>query len=167
MSAVDPAAIAAEVLYREGRYLDRQEWDAWLALYHPDVIFWVPAWKSEHAMTETPDTEVSFIYHEGRRWLEERVMRIGTRKSVTALPLPRTVHHAGNVLVLEADERRIEASASWAVDVYEPRTARERRYFGRYELTLRRDAGGAFLIARKHVLLVNDRIPTTLDFYTI
>ena len=27
-----PAAVAADLLYREGLHLDRQEWDAWLAL---------------------------------------------------------------------------------------------------------------------------------------
>jgi benzoate/toluate 1,2-dioxygenase beta subunit/2,4,5-trichlorophenoxyacetic acid oxygenase 2 len=167
MSARDPAAVAAELLYREGLHLDRQEWDAWLALYHQDAVFWVPAWKSEHQPTDNPDTEVSLIYHDTRRGLEERVTRIRTRKSVTALPLPRTVHFAGNVLVVEADADRIRASASWSVHLLDPQSARERHHFGRYDLTLRRDVDGAFKIARKHVLLVNDRVPTALDFYSV
>lgn len=166
-SVRDPAAITADILYREGRHLDRQEWDAWLALYHPDAVFWVPAWKSEHQVTDDPDTEVSLIYHESRRGLEERVMRLRTRKSVTALPLPRTVHFASNILVLDADPDRIEASASWSVHLLDPPSARERHHFGRYEVTLRRDRDGAFRIARKLVLLVNDRVPTALDFYSL
>src|SRR4051812_598312 len=69
-------AAATELIYREGLYLDRQEWELWLQLYREDAVFWVPAWKSEHQQIEDPDREVSLIYHGSRVSLEERVARV-------------------------------------------------------------------------------------------
>ena len=31
-----------QFLYREARFLDDKEWDNWLALYAPNVEFWMP-----------------------------------------------------------------------------------------------------------------------------
>ena len=31
-------------LHAEARALDDREWDAWLAFYHKDCPFWMPAW---------------------------------------------------------------------------------------------------------------------------
>ena len=59
MSAVITAAEAADLLYREGHFLDARRWDDWLALYCEDAVFWVPAWKGAHELVDSPDTEVS------------------------------------------------------------------------------------------------------------
>ena len=165
----DPAvtALCADLLYREGLHLDRQEWDAWLALYAEDAVFWIPAWLDEHTSTGDPDREVSLIYHDSRVGLEERIMRIRTRKSVTALPLPRTVHFVTNILPVTASETEIAVTSSWMVHEFDPRVSRGHLHVGRTEHTLRRDAGGAWRIARKKVLLTNDLIPTALDFYSV
>ena len=53
-----------------------------------------------------------------------------------------------------------------SVHVYDPRVAKEHLRHGRYEHTLRRD-GETWTITRKVITLVNDRIPTVLDFYSI
>ena len=67
MSATLTRAEAEELLYREALYLDRGEWDAWLDLYLPDAIFWMPAWRDETTLTDDPDRELSLIYYRGRR----------------------------------------------------------------------------------------------------
>ena len=36
-----------QFLYREARFLDDKEWDGWLALYAPDVEFWMPSWDDD------------------------------------------------------------------------------------------------------------------------
>ncbi|MCR0985435.1 aromatic-ring-hydroxylating dioxygenase subunit beta [Roseomonas populi] len=167
MADAEAAAICAGLLYREGLHLDRQEWDAWLALYAEDAVFWIPAWLDEHKVTSDPDREVSLIYHDSRAGLEERVMRIRSRKSVTALPLPRTVHMVTNILPVRLAEDAIEATSSWTVHGYDPRVSRPHMFFGRYEHLFRRGADGAWRIARKTVLLTNDMIPTALDFYSV
>ncbi|MDJ0389179.1 aromatic-ring-hydroxylating dioxygenase subunit beta [Roseomonas sp. E05] len=167
MTDAATTALCAELLYREGLLLDRQDWDAWLDLYTEDAEFWIPAWIDEHRTTSDPDREISLIYHDSRVGLEERILRIRTRKSVTALPLPRTVHMVTNILPLRIAEDSIESTASWTVHDYDPRVGKPHLYFGRYEHQLRREADGIWRIARKKVLLVNDMIPTALDFYSV
>ncbi|HBP77531.1 MAG TPA: benzoate 1,2-dioxygenase small subunit, partial [Halomonas sp.] len=41
-------------LYREARLLDDREWDDWLALYHKDALFWMPAWDDDDQLTRDP-----------------------------------------------------------------------------------------------------------------
>jgi benzoate/toluate 1,2-dioxygenase beta subunit len=36
-----------QFLYREARFLDDKEWENWLALYAPDVEFWMPSWDDD------------------------------------------------------------------------------------------------------------------------
>ena len=90
-------AQAAAFLFQEARYLDRHQWDAWVAMYREDAVYWLPAWRDEYETITDPQTEVSLIYHNARLGLEERIARIESRKSITALPLPRTLHLIGNV----------------------------------------------------------------------
>jgi 3-phenylpropionate/cinnamic acid dioxygenase small subunit len=166
MNAIEAKAIAEDVIFREAFHLDRGDWPAWLLLYDSDAEYWLPAWRNEYETTEDPNSEISLIYHASRRELEERVSRIESRKSVTALPLPRTVHLIGNLLVQEASGDLIRTSASFSVHVYDPRVARQHDHFGRYEHALIR-TDSDWRIKRKKIILINDRIPTALDFYSI
>jgi benzoate/toluate 1,2-dioxygenase beta subunit/2,4,5-trichlorophenoxyacetic acid oxygenase 2 len=160
------AETISTLLFREALHLDRKEWDAWLALFAPNAVFWVPAWLNEDTPTHDPDTQTSLIYHDSRYGLEERVARIRSRKSVTAMPLPRTAHTVTNVLVVSNEADRIEATASFTVNIFDPRTARARVHFGQYDVTAA-PHGGTYLIERKKILLLNDRVATTLDFYDV
>ena len=161
---LDALAIATELLHRECRYLDTRDWDAWLALYAPDAVYWVPAWRDELTQTRDPDTEISQIFHDSRRGLEERILRVRSGKSVTAMPLPRTTHFVSNVEAWRRDDGTI--AACWTVQVYQPRDERQYSNFGRYELRLVH-GGGGWTIARKIIRLQNDCVPALVDFYTL
>ena len=161
-----PRAEAEALLFREALYLDRHEWDAWLALYEPDCEFWMPAWRDEGNPTSDPDTELSLIYYRGRRNLEDRVWRLRSGTSVASLPLARTAHAVTNVLVERAAETESAVTASFTVHRFDPRAQTSHVFFGRYEYLLR-SVGQEWRIARKKILLLNDVIPTVLDFYTI
>ena len=160
------AATAAAVLAREARLLDKGQWLEWLAMYREDAVYWVPAWMDEYRTTTDVGTQVSLIYHDSRAGLAERIARIESRKSITALPIPRTLHLLGLLEVTEAGADRIACEATFAVHVYDPRLAKEHTRYGRYSHTLARD-GGEWLIAHKVITLVNDKVPTVLDFYSI
>ena len=162
----DPLALATALILREARCLDRGQWSEWAAMYCEDAVFWVPAWRDEYETTADPQTEVSLIYHDSRLGLEERIARIESRKSITALPLPRTVHQLGAAELRSAADDKIEIETAFSVHVYDARTAREHTRHGRYEHTLIRD-DGSWLIARKKITLINDKVPTVLDFYSI
>ncbi len=158
--------IAAHILSKEGLCLDRRDWKQWIDLYEENAIYWIPAWRDEDQVTENPDTEVSLIYHESRASLEDRVMRISSRKSITAMPLPRTAHFVSNVIAEETASGLIDAEASWVVHVYQPRNAKRHVQFGRYEVQLKRH-GQDWRIARKKTYLQNDRVETVIDFYMV
>lgn len=162
----DAGEIAARVLYREARLLDRKAWADWVAMYCEDAVYWVPAWLDEYETTSDPEVQVSLMYHDNRRGLEERIARIRSRKSITALPLPRTVHHLGNLETERVGSGQILCQAVFSVHVYDPRVAQGHVHHGRYEHMLIRD-DEVWKIARKVITLVNDRVPTLMDFYSI
>jgi 3-phenylpropionate/cinnamic acid dioxygenase small subunit len=157
---------AATFLFREARHLDKHEWDAWVAMYRQDAVYWLPAWRDEYETTTDPQSEVSLIFHDTRLGLEERIARIESRKSITALPLPRTLHQIGNVELHTVDPAYIEIEATFAVHVYDPRTAKEHTRYGRYEHRISSEQE-TWLIAKKKIILVNDKVPAVLDFYSI
>jgi len=161
----DPVTMAADLLYREADYLDQREWAEWLALYTEDTVYWVPAWLDETRPTSDPDRQISQIYHDSRRGLEERVARVKSRKSVTAMPLPRTTHFISNVVAAAAGAE-VSARANWMVQVYDPRTTRQHANFGRYEILLT-ERDGEWRIRQKKIVLNNDCVPTLIDFYTL
>ncbi len=156
-----------EVLEREGAYLDEQRWDEWLALFLPDCEYWVPAWKNEEALAADPRSELSHIYYASRAGLEDRVVRIRSRRSPASTPMPRTTHLLGSVLSTEPPgEERMKLRSSWVCHVFFPRQHESHAFFGRaeHELALKE---GRWRIARKKTVLQNDYIPTMLDVYCI
>jgi benzoate/toluate 1,2-dioxygenase subunit beta len=153
---------ATDLLTREALYLDRREWDAWLALYLDDAVYWAPAWQDETTPTSDPDTELSLIYYHGKHNLEDRVWRVQSGLSVASSPVPRTVHQVTNVFVGED----ATVHAAWAVHQFNARRQTQHSFFGRYEYQLLNDGGG-WKIVMKKIILLNDRIPTVADFYSL
>ncbi len=167
MSA-EPQLIATDMLNRLGAALDDRAWDVWLDLYHEDSVYRVPAWRDEDRETSDPDREISQIYHDRRAGLEERIARVRSGQSVTALPLPRTTHFTSNVAVSTApdDAHTIHVRASAMVHVYQPRSGSQYVNFGHYELVLT-CIGGTWGIAHHIIHLQNDCVPALIDFYTL
>lgn len=157
-------ADAEALLTREALCLDRGQWDDWLALYTEDAIFWMPAWRDELNPTEDPESELSLIYYKGRRNLEDRVWRARSGMSVASAPRPRAVHQVTNIF-LEGGDR---VTAAFCVHLFDKRAERTHSFFGRYDYQLARsDDNSAWMIAMKKILLLNDTIPTVVDFYTV
>jgi len=157
---------AAALLYREGLLLDRMDFDAWLDLYTPDCVFWMPAWRDDGVQTVDPDRELSLIFYRGRRNLEDRVQRIRSGFSVASVVMPRVAHMIGNVLAEPVDEGTTRVDSSFIVNVHDVRTNRSHAYFGRYEHDLVLHEGD-WKIARKVIRLMNDVVPTMLDIYGV
>ena len=166
MTAALSRADAEDLLYREAALLDEGAWDDWLALYTDDAVFWMPAWRDEETLASDPDSELSLIYYDGRRGLEDRVFRARSGQSVASRPRPRCVHNVGNVRLIECADGIAEIASTFTVFLYDVRADRTHHFFGRYRHMLRHEAG-AWRIARKHILLLNDTIPTVVDFYSI
>jgi 3-phenylpropionate/cinnamic acid dioxygenase small subunit len=157
---------AAQFLYREAALLDERDFDGWLELFTPDCVFWMPAWRDDGTQTEDPDQELSLIYYQGRRNLEDRVRRIRSGLSVASAMLPRVCHLLGNVTIEQHEGRAQKVRSAFNINLQDVRTGRTHTYFGHYVHLLQAE-GGNWRIARKVIYLLNDVIPTALDVYAI
>lgn len=153
----------ARLFSLEAHFLDRKQWKDWLDLYLEDAEFWAPAWAGEEELTNDPWNELSLIYLRGRGGLEDRVSRIEARDSLASVPLDRTAHLVSNALVhATLQDGSIEASSSWITHVYGVRGTATLGGYSDY--TLRR-AGGQLRIAKKRVVMINDRLEIPVDIY--
>lgn len=159
-------SVAERLLFAEARYLDLKQWEAWAELYDEDARYWVPSWLDEYDLVQDPTACVSFIYHDSRKQLLERIARIESRKSITALPLPRTLHLISNIMVTEAADAAADVQSCWTTHVYDPRTCKEHVHFGMYDHRIRKSSDRVSIVQKK-ITILNDRVPTVLDFYSI
>lgn len=166
----DPISTAlTELVYTEALCLDEQRWDDWLALYRDDAVFWIPSWKAEHQPTEDPATEVSFMYISGRQRLRERVRRVTGGKSIASMPLPRTLHCISNPLPqrdTQSPDQTWRIRSNCTTQIYDPWSATLKMMACRYEHTIAKESEN-LRIASKKIILINDKVPTVLDFYCV
>ena len=167
--AIEVAFAACELVAREALLLDAQRWDDWLALYADDARFWLPAWTDDHRLAASPERELSLIYCAARAGLEDRVWRVRSGLSVASRPLPRTTHSVTNSVASFADDGAggdVVVRSSWTCHVFGLKERTTHVFHGRYEHRLRRDRE-EWRIAAKTIVLMNDTIPTMLDFYCV
>jgi benzoate/toluate 1,2-dioxygenase subunit beta len=137
---------AEQFLYHEARLLDTQQLEAWLELFTEDATYWVPL---EH--NQKDPLETSSIIHDDRTLLELRVKQARHPRAHARLPLARTVHQVGNVMVEDdKDEVRVRST----LQVVEFRNEKQRLHGALVEHRLRK-TNGTFKIAHKRVDLVN------------
>ena len=138
---------AEQFLYHEARLLDTQQLEAWLELFTEDATYWVPLERDQKDPLET-----SSIIHDDRTLLELRVKQARHPRAHARLPLARTVHQVGNVMVVS--ENGAETTVSSTLQVVEFRNEKQRLHGALVEHRLRK-ANGRFKIAHKRVDLVN------------
>lgn len=152
-------------LYAEARALDDRQWADWLAFYHPDCEFWMPAWDDNDELTEDPQSEISLIWYGDKSGIEDRVFRIETdRSSATSLPEPRTSHNIANIEVLSRSEGEVKLRFNWQTLSY--RYGDTDQHWGTSYYTID-TTGTRPLIRRKKVVLKNDHIHHVVDVYHI
>lgn len=163
----ESAALPAvqELLYREARLLDAQNWSEWLDLYSDDAVFWVPAVTMSGQHTTNPERSLNFIYIVGRVGLEARAFRVASGGSLASNPLPRTRHLITGVTVDRESSGEIGAFAN-AQTVAFCEARGQQILTSSYEFTLRR-LDGRLRIAQKKILLLEYVIDGYFDFFTI
>jgi 3-phenylpropionate/cinnamic acid dioxygenase small subunit len=134
-------------LFHEARLLDTGRLEEWLALFTDDATYWVPLEQDQKDPYET-----SSIIHDDRTLLGLRVKQARHPRAHARLPLARTVHQVGNVMVLSESDSEITVSST--LNLVEFRNEKQRHYGARVEHRLRR-AGESYRIAHKRVDLVN------------
>ncbi len=136
-----------QFLYQEARLLDSGRYEEWLELFAADATYWVPLEREQKDPYRT-----SSIIHDDRTLLGLRVKQLRHPRAHARVPLARTVHQVGNVMVLaeHAGELRVASTLT----VVEFRSEKQRLYGALVEHRLRRN-NGTFTIAHKRVDLVN------------
>lgn len=136
-----------QFLYYEARLLDTQRYEEWLELFTDDATYWLPLQQNQKDPLET-----SSIIHDDRTLLELRVKQARHPRAHARLPLARTVHQVGNVVVVS--ENASETTVNSTLQLVEFRNDKQRLYGALVEHRLRR-LNGSFRIAHKRVDLVN------------
>lgn len=136
-----------QFLYREAQLLDTQRYEEWLELYTEDATYWVPL---EHGQSDPFET--SSIIRDDRTLLELRVRQARHPRAHARLPLARTVHQVGNIMVLSEENSEIKVAST--LQLVEFRSERQRLWGALVEHRLRRVPQG-LRIAHKRVDLVN------------
>jgi 3-phenylpropionate/cinnamic acid dioxygenase small subunit len=153
---------AEELIYRDATLLDRRAWDDWIALFTEDAVFWAPAWASEEETTDDPETQLNLLYLRNRGHIEDRIFRIESRDSYASVPLERTVHVIGNVLVDAVDGEEVSAFANALIHSYSRKGGQTRASLYDYIL---RQTGDGLRIARKKVTFIDERLEGPVDVY--
>jgi benzoate/toluate 1,2-dioxygenase subunit beta len=135
-----------QFLYHEARLLDTQRLEEWLALFTEDATYWLPLERDQEDPIET-----SSIIYDDRTLLELRVKQARHPRAHARLPLARTVHQIGNIMVLKESS---EIHVSSSLVLVEFRSEKQRVWGALVEHRLRR-AGDGYRIAHKRVDLVN------------
>ena len=136
-----------QFLFHEARLLDQQRYEDWLALYAEDATYWVPLEQGQRDALET-----SSIIRDDKTLLALRVKQARHPRAHARLPMARTVHQVGNVLVVS--ESNSETRVNSTLQVIEFRNEKQRVYGALVEHRLRRN-GDTFAISHKRVDLVN------------
>ena len=155
--AVDRQTIE-NFLYREARYMDENNYDAWLELYAEDALYWVPCNQDDI----DPAREIS-IYYDDRARLETRITRLKSGMAHAQEPKSRLLRLISNVEIGdEADNGEVTVYANFHVT--ELRRSRQRLIAGRTTHQLRPVNGSYQIVLKKVVLLNNDEVIDNLTF---
>lgn len=149
-----------QFLYREARYADDHDYDAWESLWTDDGIYWVPA-VHEPGVEPDPEKVMSVIF-DNRARISTRIRQYHTGKRHSQTPRSSLRRLITNIEVLGEDGGDTLVGANFMV--VEARDRGTTTWGGRYEYRLRR-VDGEWRMARKTVWLVdNDRPINTLAF---
>ena len=146
-----------QFLYREARYADEHDYDAWEALWTDDAIYWVPA----NGADNDPTTQMSILY-DNRGRISTRLKQLRTGKRYAQAPPSNLRRIVSNVEVLESTAQECEVSANFVLA--ESRERGTEMWAGRTTYRIRL-VDGELRLAYKKIVLVNNAVAIpTLGF---
>jgi 3-phenylpropionate/cinnamic acid dioxygenase small subunit len=137
-----------QFLYREARLLDTRKLDAWLELFTPDGMYWMP-----HEIGQANPHEHVSLFWEDAMLREVRVRRLMNPRNWSQQPPTRTARIVGNVMIDGLDESgRLIVHSTF--NLTEWRNS-QRQLAGLTTHKLEAQDGGGWKIFLKRVDLVN------------
>lgn len=150
-----------QFLYREARYADESDYDAWEALWTDDALYWVPV-----AATTDPLSTMSVIF-DNRSRIATRLKQVRTGKRYAQAPPSNLRRLLSNIEFLGGRPNSsggvdLEVAANFLV--LESRARGTHLWGGRTTYRLRGQDGDLRLAYKKVVLVDSDRPIPTLGF---
>ena len=149
---------AETFLYREALLADEHRFDEWLALWdETDVTYWIPSNNDDL----DPKRQISIAYDDRAR-LEERLTRLKSRGAHSQQPRSRLRRMVSNISIESDDGALARVEANFML--LELRSGMQDVFGGRLVYSLRYDAAGIRMLAKKVVLVNNDEFIGNLTF---
>lgn len=149
-----------QFLYREARYADASDYEAWEDLWTDDAIYWIPAGGDDIDPTKT----MSIVF-DNRSRIATRVKQFGTGKRHAQAPPSRVARIIGNVELLDTDPEYPEDIVVAATfQILESRERGMTHWAGHYRYRLRHVDGELKMAYKKVMLVDNERAIYTLAF---
>ena len=136
-----------QFLYRQADLLDNKQWQAWIDLFTPDGMYWMPPEPSHTTWEGMPA-----IFAEDKNLMTVRMKRILHPDAWSQRPLWETNHVVSNVVI--ESETRDQVIVRSRFHMLELRRDDVRHFAGRYRHTLKK-AGGGFAIKLQRVDMAN------------
>eukprot|EP00456_Euglypha_rotunda_P020862 TRINITY_DN18099_c0_g1_i16.p1 TRINITY_DN18099_c0_g1~~TRINITY_DN18099_c0_g1_i16.p1 ORF type:complete len:161 (+),score=42.66 TRINITY_DN18099_c0_g1_i16:382-864(+) len=150
-------AQVTQFIYREARFQDDNDYDAWEALWTDDGVYWIPA----NGDDIDPEKEMSIVY-DNRSRIALRIRQFHTGKRHTQAPQSRLGRVVSNVELVKIDGDDIHVRSNALV--FESNLRGDTLWAARNDYVLRRH-GDDLRMARKTVKLVNnDKALHTMSF---
>ena len=151
-----------QFLYREARYADESDYDAWEALWTDDARYWVPAGGADI----DPDNQMSIIY-DNRARIATRLAQLRTGRRYAQAPPSNLRRLLANIEFLGGRTNPdggvdLEVAANFLA--LESRANGNHLWGGRSTYRLRRHDGALRMAYKKVVLVDNDRPVPTMGF---
>lgn len=151
-----------QFLFREARYADESDYDAWEALWTDDALYWVPA----NGADIDPRRQMSVIY-DNRSRIATRLKQARTGRRYAAAPASHLRRVIGNIEYLGSRENPdggLDLEVAANVLIFESRARGNELWGGRTTYRIRRGTDGLRLAYKKVVLADNDKPLPTLGF---
>ena len=155
-----PAFIHPKLRVLVAQAIDARRFEDWYALLADDLEYWMPvrSTRSREDMSEefAKPGEGAF-FDDTKQHMAERIRKLFTGFAWAEDPPSRTRHLVNNVRILEKGRAadHLEVAIECGFLIYRSRLARDvDLWVGRREDWLRKsDAGGAWLIAKRHIFI--------------
>ena len=145
-------------IYKEARFQDEHQYEAWEALWTDDGVYWVPA----NGANIDPEKEMSIIY-DNRSRIALRVRQLLTGKHFTQTPQSRLRRLVSNIELLDPPGGGDIAVGSNSL-VLESSLRDDTIWAARNEYRLRYVDGELRMAYKKVTLVNNDKALYTLSF---
>jgi benzoate/toluate 1,2-dioxygenase subunit beta len=136
-----------QFLYRQAELLDGKQWQAWIDLFTPDGMYWMPPEPSQTTWDGMPA-----IFAEDKNLMIVRMKRLLHPDAWSQRPLWETNHVVSNVIIEKETADAVVVRSRF--HMLELRRDDVRHFAGRYQHTLKK-TGNGFAIKLQRVDMAN------------